>query len=105
MRRLLLAGLLAAWSPGIAAQPALPEGPFCLRHVATDQMVRDCLAFQPPGTLDAAALCRNEAGERIELTVTEAWSAVGAGAPDCPARAPGRRSTEEVPRSDEGEED
>ena len=64
---------LSVWLPAtVSAQPdALPEGCFCVRHLATDDVARDCEAFHPAASFFPRALCTNDRGERVSLPMDD----------------------------------
>jgi hypothetical protein len=104
MRAWLVLGvltLLLALTPHpVSADAGLPKGCFCLRHVATDQVLHGCTGFKPPGSFFGHARCTNEIGEESTVLLTETWAVLAEGAPECNPCQVGDRPTREVPREE-----
>lgn len=90
---LVLATLLAASPLEAFPQSAPPDGCFCLRHVASGQILQGCSGYKPPGGFFSRALCRNSEGESADILMDDAWVVVPNGEPDCdPCQAEKRGS-------------
>jgi hypothetical protein len=91
---------------GVVGQSAPPEGCFCLKHVATDQLLRGCSGFKPKGSIYGRAFCTDsETGADNDVLMTEAWTVVVEGMQGCAPCAPTSRTTPEVPRKPTDEQD
>ena len=96
--------LLLAATPRLAlAEAGPPKGCFCLRHVKTDQVLRGCTGFKPPGSFFGHARCAIGKGEESTVLLTETWTILAEGAPGCDPCQVGDRPTREVPRQEDGE--
>ena len=95
--------LLAAMPHPAAAEAGLPQGCFCLRHVATDQVLRGCTGFKPPGSYFGHARCAIGKGEESTVLLTETWTILTEGAPGCDPCQVGDRPTREVPRKEDSQ--
>jgi hypothetical protein len=99
-----LASLLV--SSGAFGQSAPPKGCFCLKHVATDQFLRGCSGFKPSGSFYGRAFCTDsETGADSDVLMTEAWMVVAEGMERCAPCELQSRTTREVPRKPEDEQD
>lgn len=103
---LVLAALLAAMPLEAFAQAAPPEGCFCLRHVASGQVLRGCSGYKPPGGHFSRALCKNEKGQNTDVLVTDdKWLVVPDGEPACSPCQPKKREFFEGLRQDKPNEE
>lgn len=87
----------AAPRPG-SAQNEVPDGCFCLRHLATEQVLRACTGFKPPRSYFGRARCLDERGEDFPVLMTEAWAVVADGAAGCEPCRRDVRLLRNVPR-------
>jgi hypothetical protein len=97
--------LLAATPRPASAEAGSPKGCFCLRHVATDQVLHGCIGFKPPGSYFGHARCTVEKGEESTVLMTETWTVLAEGAPGCDPCQVGDRPTREVPRKEDSQQE
>ena len=103
----LALGILMSSTPlRLAAQDAC----YCLEHVATGQLYRGCSLFKGPSDAFATAIdCRSSdvggEGEAVkDFAVTSTWRKITEGEDRCGVCRPEARSTIDVPRGDEDED-
>lgn len=101
---LVLAALLTTTPLEAIAQVAPPDGCFCLRHVASGQILQGCSGYKPPGGFFSRALCRNAGGETADVLMDDTWVVVPDGKPDCDPCQPEKREPFEGLRRDTIEE-
>ena len=97
--------LLAAMPRPASTDAGLPKGCLCLRHVATDQVLRGCTGFKPPRSVFGRARCANEEGEESTVLLTETGAVVAGAAPGCDPCQVGNRPTREVPREEDSQQE